>query len=76
MSRRWITSTFSGAAKDGRFGLVYVFNSRPHRVVGGKKSGTPRLILRVFIDEQDIEVESLVPLYAEAREWLEREVAI
>jgi NADH-quinone oxidoreductase subunit C len=60
---------FPGAAKDGRFGLVYVFNSIV--VQGG--TGTPRLILRVFLNEPVLEVESLVPLYAGA-EWLEREV--
>ena len=33
----------------------------------------PRLILRVFLNEVNLEVESLVPTYAGA-EWLEREV--
>ena len=56
--------------QDGRFGLVYVFNSIP-REAG--KNGAPRLILRVFLDETHLEVESMVPLYAGA-EWLEREV--
>ncbi len=60
---------YPGAAKDGRFGLVYVFNSIA--VQGGV--GTPRVILRVFLNESALEVESLVPLYAGA-EWLEREV--
>ena len=60
---------FPGAPKDGRFGLVYVLSSIP--LTAGE--GTPRLILRVFLDEPDLEVESLVPLYAGA-EWLEREV--
>lgn len=48
-----------------RFGLVYIFNS--------VDQGTPRLILRVFLNEPELEVESLVPLFAGA-EWLEREV--
>jgi NADH-quinone oxidoreductase subunit C len=48
-----------------RFGLVYVFNS----VLGN----SPRLILRIFADEQELVIDSLVPLYAGA-EWLEREV--
>jgi NADH-quinone oxidoreductase subunit C len=48
-----------------RFGLVYVFNS----VAGGN----PRLILRVFLAENELEVDSLTPLFAGA-EWLEREV--
>jgi NADH-quinone oxidoreductase subunit C len=60
---------FPGAAKDGRFGLVYVFNS----IVTQGGTGTARLILRVFLNEPALEVESLVPLYAGA-EWLEREV--
>jgi NADH-quinone oxidoreductase subunit C len=60
---------YPGAAKDGRFGLVYIFNSIP--ATAGE--GSPRLILRVFVDEPDLEVDSLVPLYFGA-EWLEREV--
>ena len=60
---------FPGAPKDGRFGMVYVFNSIP--MAGG--DGTPRLILRVFLHEAEPEVDSLVPLYAGA-EWIEREV--
>src|SRR4051812_19986731 len=60
---------FPGTPKDARFGLVYIFNSIP--MTAG--IGAPRLILRVFLDEQDLEVDSLVPLYAGA-EWLEREV--
>lgn len=48
-----------------RFGLVYIFNS-----ISG---GSPRLTLRVFLNEPDLEVDSLVPLYAGA-EWMEREV--
>ncbi len=36
-------------------------------------TGTPRLILRVFLNEPDVEVDSLVPVYAGA-EWLEREI--
>src|SRR3954464_8281934 len=60
---------FPGAPKEGRFGLVYVFNSIP--MAGGE--GTPRLIVRVFVNEDDLEVDSMVPLYAGA-EWLEREV--
>ncbi len=51
-------------AKD-RYGVVYVFNS--------VNAGTPRLILRVFLNEPDISVDSMVPLYAGA-EWMEREV--
>ena len=47
-----------------RFGLVYVFNS--------VEKGTPRLIVRVFVDENELVVASMVPLYAGA-EWLERE---
>src|SRR5271170_3271348 len=58
-----------GGGAEGRFGLLYVFNSIP--IAGGE--GTPRLILRVFLNEEDLEVESLVPMYAGA-EWLEREV--
>ncbi len=60
---------YPGTTKDGRFGLVYVLNSI--NMAGG--DGAPRLILRVFLDESPIEVDSLVPLYAGA-EWLEREV--
>jgi len=60
---------YPGTAKDGRFGLVYIFNSIP--MTAGV--GSPRIILRVFLNEGDLEVESLVPLYAGA-EWLEREV--
>jgi NADH-quinone oxidoreductase subunit C len=60
---------FPGAPKDGRFGLVYLFNSVP--VAGGE--GAPRLILRAFLNEDALEVDSLVPLYAGA-EWMEREV--
>jgi NADH-quinone oxidoreductase subunit C len=51
-------------AKD-RFGLVYVLNS--------VDVGATRLIVRVFLNEPEIEVDSLVPLFAGA-EWLEREV--
>jgi NADH-quinone oxidoreductase subunit C len=61
---------YPGAPKDGRFGLVYILSSIP--AVAGE-SGGPRLILRVFLNEPDLEVESLVPLYAGA-EWMEREV--
>jgi NADH-quinone oxidoreductase subunit C len=60
---------YPGTPKDARFGLVYIFNSIP--MTAGV--GSPRLILRVFLDEQNLEVDSLVPLYAGA-EWLEREV--
>jgi NADH-quinone oxidoreductase subunit C len=60
---------YPGTPKEGRFGLVYVFNSIP--LQGG--DGSPRLILRVFLDDPNPEVESLVPMYAGA-EWLEREV--
>lgn len=47
-----------------RYGLVYIFNS--------VEKGTPRLILRVFVNENELVIPSLVPLYAGA-EWLERE---
>ena len=33
----------------------------------------PRLILRAFLEENDLEIDSLVPLYFGA-EWIEREV--
>jgi len=61
---------YPGGTKDGRYGVLYVFNSVPLQVGG---EGTPRLILRVFVNDNDMEVDSLVPLYAGA-EWLEREV--
>ena len=48
-----------------RFGMVYTFNS--------VAAGQPRLILRVFLGEAQLAVDSLVPLYAGA-EWMEREV--
>ena len=48
-----------------RFGMVYNLTS-----VG---AGLPRLILRVFLAQDELEVDSLVPLYAGA-EWMEREV--
>ena len=51
-------------AKD-RFGLVYILNS--------VDVGLPRLIVRTFLNEPSLEVDSLVPLFAGA-EWLEREV--
>ncbi len=51
-------------AKD-RFGLVYVLNS--------VDVGAPRLILRVFLNEPELSVDSLVPVFAGA-EWIEREV--
>jgi NADH-quinone oxidoreductase subunit C len=54
---------YSGA-KD-RFGLVYIFNS--------VDVGLPRLILRVMLNEPNLEVDSVVPLFAGA-EFLEREV--
>ena len=60
---------YPGAPKEGRYGLVYVFNSVPATA----KEVAPRLILRVFLTEKDPEVESLVPLYFGA-EWMEREV--
>ncbi len=60
---------YAGGPKEGRFGLVYVFNS----IAMGGGAGRPRIILRVFLNEPELEVESLVPLYAGA-EWLEREV--
>lgn len=60
---------YPGNQQEGRFGLVYVLNSINQN--GGE--GSPRLILRVFLNESMLEVESLVPLYAGA-EWLEREV--
>jgi NADH-quinone oxidoreductase subunit C len=53
------------AGATDRFGVVYIFNS--------VNVGAPRLTLRVFLNEPDIEVDSLVPLYAGA-EWMEREV--
>jgi NADH-quinone oxidoreductase subunit C len=52
----------------GRFGLVYIFNS-----IEVGKGAIPNLILRVFLDAPDLQIASLVPLYAGA-EWLEREV--
>jgi NADH-quinone oxidoreductase subunit C len=58
-----------GVPEEGRFGMVYVLNSIP--TAGGE--GSPRLVLRVFLNEDSPEVDSLVPLYAGA-EWLEREV--
>jgi NADH-quinone oxidoreductase subunit C len=61
---------YPGAEKDGRFGVVYIFNSIP---VASAGEGNPRLILRVFLNEGDLEVDSLVPLYFGA-EWIEREV--
>ena len=63
---------YPGAARDGRYGIVYIFNSIPTAAAG---EGAPRLILRVFLQEAEatLEVDSLVPLYAGA-EWLEREV--
>jgi NADH-quinone oxidoreductase subunit C len=60
---------YPGGQKDGRFGLVYVLNSIP--ATAGE--GSPRLILRVFLDEPELEVDSLVPIFAGA-EWMEREV--
>ena len=60
---------YPGAPKEGRFGLVYVFNSIPSTA----GEGAPRLILRVFLNDNALEVDSMVPLYAGA-EWLEREV--
>jgi NADH-quinone oxidoreductase subunit C len=56
---------FPGNPRDGRFGLVYVFNSIA--------VGSPRLTLRVFVDMPEPAVDSVVPLYAGA-EWMEREV--
>jgi len=63
---------YPGAAKEGRFGLVYVFNSIPLEAGTGPEAA-PRLILRVFLNDADLEVESLVPMHAGA-EWMEREV--
>ena len=60
---------YPGEAKDGRYGLLYVFNSVPMQ----PGDGTARLILRVFVNDNDMEVDSLVPLYAGAN-WFEREV--
>ena len=60
---------YPGAPKEGRFGMVYIFNSIPDQA----GEGAPRLILRVFLDEAALEVDSLVPLYFGA-EWMEREV--
>lgn len=48
-----------------RFGLVYIFNS--------VQAQSPRLILRVFLNEPALDVPSVTPLFAGA-EWLEREV--
>lgn len=48
-----------------RFGMVYLLTS-----VGG---GQPRLTLRVFLEETQLELDSIVPIYAGA-EWMEREV--
>jgi NADH-quinone oxidoreductase subunit C len=62
---------YPGTPKEGRYGVVYVFNSIP--LQAGVGEAAPRLILRVFIDEPNLEVESMVPLYAGA-EWMEREV--
>ncbi|MGN6366921.1 MAG: NADH-quinone oxidoreductase subunit C [Phycisphaerae bacterium] len=63
---------YPGAARDGRYGLVYILNSIP--LTAGDPAA-PRLLLRVFLQDGDanLEVDSLVPLYAGA-EWLEREV--
>jgi NADH-quinone oxidoreductase subunit C len=47
-----------------RFGLVYLFC----QTVDGR-----RLTLRVFVNEPDLSVPSLVPLW-EGANWLEREV--
>ena len=60
---------YPGAAKEGRFGMVYVFNSIAMK--GGE--GSPRVIVRVFLQEGELEVDSLVAVYAGA-EWMEREV--
>jgi NADH-quinone oxidoreductase subunit C len=60
---------YPGTPKDGRYGLLYIFNSIPLQA----GEGSPRLILRVFLNEPNVEVDSLVPLYAGA-EWMEREV--
>jgi NADH-quinone oxidoreductase subunit C len=62
---------FPGAPKDGRFGLVYILSSIPDKPADNP--GGPRLILRTFLSEPTLEIESLVPLYAGA-EWMEREV--
>lgn len=56
---------YPGSPKDGRFGLVYVLSSIA--------VGSPRLILRVFLDDPEPTIESLVPTFAGA-EFLEREV--
>ncbi|MCL2645760.1 MAG: NADH-quinone oxidoreductase subunit C [Phycisphaerales bacterium] len=66
---------YPGAPQDGRYGLLYVFNSVPKTLPPSPTDdrGTKRLILRVFVNDGDMEVDSLVPLYAGA-EWLEREV--
>ncbi len=47
-----------------RFGLVYSFLS---------SEAMERLWLRVFLNEPELEVDSLVPLY-ESANWMEREV--
>jgi NADH-quinone oxidoreductase subunit C len=56
---------FPGTPREGRFGLLYVFSSI--------EKGSERLLIRVFVDEPNPTVDSLVPLYAGA-EFLEREV--
>jgi NADH-quinone oxidoreductase subunit C len=48
-----------------RFGLTYILSTTTRDL--------PRLILRVYLNEPELEVDSVVPLYAGA-EWLEREV--
>ncbi len=48
-----------------RFGLVYIFNS--------VQKQSPRLIVRVFLNEPALDVPSVTGLFAGA-EWLEREV--
>lgn len=56
----------------GRFGLVYVLNSVQVAPLKAEDIVLPSLILRVFVNEDDLKVDSLVPLFAGA-EWLERE---
>ena len=70
----------------GRFGVVYVLNAvqtapgspaavsaLPADNTAGTGGGSRSLILRVFLSEPNLAIDTLVPLYAGA-EWLEREV--
>jgi len=57
----------------GRYGLVYVLNSVQVAPLKADDVVQPSLILRVFVNNDNLNVDSLVPLFAGA-EWLEREV--